>query len=201
MLSVNTHAFDGTNGALTRASLRSWRGTGGRRTKTTRTHETMDGRSSLPRYEYTGARAMVMLHEHYLRECVATWKRAKAAGLKLPESADPAYASLETLLAHILRAAREYMTWMCEVLELPDPVIRPAPEADTVAADADGFVDHLAERWRAPLTGVPPERFETPEYRARWGTRYCLDAMLEHAVMHPLRHEFQLRRLLDGDRE
>ena len=39
----------------------------------------------------------------------------------LPKTDDPAYESLDTLLHHVFRAARGYMTWMCEVLELPDP--------------------------------------------------------------------------------
>jgi uncharacterized damage-inducible protein DinB len=163
---------------------------------TIRTHETMNMQSSLPEYEYTGARAMVLLHEHYLREFVATWKLAKAAGVVLPATTDPSYVSLEAVLAHVCRAARGYMTWMCEVLELPDPGIRPAPTADTVEADVDEFVEHLLERWRAPLASVPEDRFEHPEFESRWKTKYCIDAMLEHAVMHPLRHEFQLAQLM-----
>ncbi len=90
------------------------------------------------------------------------------------------------------------MTWMCEVLELARPGDPARPEADTVAAEADGFVEHLLERWRAPLADVPQERFEDREYPARWKTLYCVDAMMEHAVMHPLRHEFQLRQLLEA---
>lgn len=40
---------------------------------------------------------------------------------------------------------------------------------------------------------------ETPEYPSRWKTLYCVDAMLEHAVMHPIRHAFQLEELM-GER-
>jgi hypothetical protein len=40
------------------------------------------------------------------------------------------------------------------------------------------------------------DRLETPEYPSRWQTRYCIDAMLEHAVMHPIRHAFQLEELM-----
>ena len=43
---------------------------------------------------------------------------------------------------------------------------------------------------------VSNERLETPEYPSRWQTRYCIDAMLEHAVMHPIRHAFQLYELI-----
>jgi hypothetical protein len=50
--------------------------------------------------------------------------------------------------------------------------------------------------WREPLRAVGGEHFDRPEYASSWGTLYCIDAMLEHAVMHPLRHRFQLEELL-----
>jgi hypothetical protein len=52
------------------------------------------------------------------------------------------------------------------------------------------------ERWREPLQDVPDERLESPEYPSRWKTLYSIDAMMEHAVMHPIRHAFQLNELM-----
>jgi hypothetical protein len=141
---------------------------------------------------------LVELHEEYLADCVRVWHEARAAGLALPQTTDPDYQSLETLMRHVLRAARGYMTWMCAVLDLPDPGIEAAPEVDRIAVDADEYVLHLNEKWRAPLAAVPEERFNAPEYRSRWDVLYCVDAMLEHAVMHPIRHAYQLRRLLEA---
>jgi len=46
------------------------------------------------------------------------------------------------------------------------------------------------------LREVPNDKLETPEYPSQWQTRYCIDSMLEHAVMHPIRHAFQLEELL-----
>jgi uncharacterized damage-inducible protein DinB len=153
---------------------------------------------TMPSYEYQGARVLVLLHEEYLAECVRVWREARAAGLALPQTTDPDYQSLETLMRHVLRAARGYMTWMCGVLELPDPGIETAPEVDVIAEGASEYVRHLSEKWRTPLAAVPEERFNTPEYPSRWGVLYCVDAMLEHAVMHPIRHAYQLRRLLEA---
>ena len=48
------------------------------------------------------------------------------------------------------------------------------------------------------ILDVPDDKLESPEYASEWQTRYCIDAMLEHAVMHPIRHRFQLDELL-GD--
>lgn len=149
-------------------------------------------------YRSRAVRAMVLLHEEQLRRFLSMWRRALAASVSLPATADPAYASLEALGHHVLRAARGYMVWMCEMLELPDPGIRPAPDAATIVGEADEYLEHVLERWRAPLCEVSSEQLETPEYPSRWGTLYCIDAMLEHAVMHPIRHAFQLEELMKG---
>jgi len=139
---------------------------------------------------------MVLLHEEHLRRFVNTWKLALAASVSLPPTDDPAYASLGALGRHVLGAAGGYMVWICEVLTLPDPGIRSAPDAAAMVRDADDYMEHVLERWRAPLLEVSDERLETPEYPSRWKTRYCIDAMLEHAVMHPIRHAFQLDELI-----
>ena len=143
-------------------------------------------------------RALVLLHEEHLRRFVHTWRRALAAAVSLPASDDPAYASLGALGEHVLGAARHYMVWMCEVLELPDPRIRPAPDPVAIVHDAENYMEHVLERWRAPLSDVPNEQLETPDYPSEWQSRYCIDAMLEHAVMHPIRHAFQLEELMKG---
>ncbi len=132
-----------------------------------------------------------------MRSFVTTWRRAKQSGIKLPVTDDLDYVSLEALLRHALSAARGYMVWMCEKLGLDDPRIDAVPATDEVEVQADAYLDHLLERWRLPLAGVAEERFDRPVYPSRWGVDYCIDAMLEHAVMHPIRHTFQLEELLE----
>lgn len=149
----------------------------------------------LSNYKYRGARAMVLLHEKQMRECLETWKKAKDLNISLPATEDADYQSLETLMVHILRAARGYMVWMCKQLELPDPEINPAPAPEKVEAEADSYLNHVLECWRSPLAELEEARFNK-EYKSNWGVIYCIDAMLEHAVMHPIRHKFQLEELM-----
>jgi hypothetical protein len=83
------------------------------------------------------------------------------------------------------------------MLRLPDPGVRPAPDAIAIDRDADSYMEHVLERWGAEaLREISDEQLETPEYPSRWRTRYCIDSMLEHAVMHPIRHAFQLEELI-----
>ncbi len=155
----------------------------------------------LPDFSYRGARALVVLHELYLEEFVEAWQDAKAQGVMLPEVDDPDYASLETLLHHVLRAARGYMTWICEKLELPDPDIRKTPSVDVIEEEVDDYLEHILDRWRLPLAAIEEAKFHEPTYKSRWEVDYCIDAMLEHAVMHPIRHIFQLEELMEEDEE
>lgn len=148
-------------------------------------------------YRYRGARALVLLHEKEMRALLPVWKRAKAAAVRLPATGDSDYASLDSLLHHALRAARGYMTWLCEKLGLPDPGIEPPPEAARVEREAEQYVEHLLARWRTPLAEVEEARFGAT-HKTRWGEDMSCEGMLEHAVMHPIRHRFQLEELMEA---
>lgn len=150
----------------------------------------------LSHYESRGARALVLLHEKHLRQCLEVWEQAKAADTELPETDDENYASLKTLLRHILDAAGDYMVGICRDLGLPDPEIKLAPSIDVIEVEADSYLEHVLERWRLPLAEVTDERLEPPPELYEPGMPYWIDAMLEHAVMHPIRHEFQLKELM-----
>jgi uncharacterized damage-inducible protein DinB len=155
--------------------------------------------NELAGYRYRAARALVLLHEREMMEFLSVWRRAKAADVRLPQTTDPDYASLEALLSHPLRSARGYLTWLCEKLGLPDPGIDPSPESDRVAKEADRYLEHLLARWRLPLAGVEEARFRGT-YKTRWGEDMSPGGMLEHAVLHPIRHRFQLEELLESQR-
>jgi uncharacterized damage-inducible protein DinB len=157
----------------------------------------MPTRHLLPDYQYRGARAMVLQHEQFMAEFLAVWREARTRNLSLPVTPDEDYQSLEHLLFHVLRAARGYMTWMCEVLGLPDPQIDPPPPVAEVEAGAERYLEYLLARWREPLKGITEEQASRPEYPSRWGMLYSVDSMLEHAVNHPQRHAFQLRELME----
>ena len=144
-------------------------------------------------------RALVILHEREMHRFYATWRDAHRASIALPDTPDPNYASLETLLGHVLGAARGYVVWMTARLELPDPGIEPAPESAAIVEQAESYLEHLLERWPDALRDVPDDRLEDVTYPV-WGVEYSIDAMLEHAVMHPMRHAFQLEELMEQQR-
>jgi hypothetical protein len=146
-------------------------------------------------YRYRGARALVLLHERELRAFVATWRRAVAWGVTMPPTDDPDCASADAMARHVLNAAGRYMIWLTGKLGLPDPGIAEAPPVEEIEEHADAYLEHVLDRWRAPLRDVFPERF-VETHVSNWGEDFTLESMLEHAVVHPMRHALQLEELM-----
>ncbi|MCB9357470.1 MAG: hypothetical protein H6505_02765 [Calditrichaeota bacterium] len=151
--------------------------------------------AELDHYKFRGARACVLMHEQFMQDFLDIWWAAKSAEITLPATSDEDYKSLDHVLRHVLRASRGYMTWMCEKLELPDPGIRDVPAVEEIEESCDEYLEHLLEKWREPLANVPEDKFNAV-HKTRWGVDLPIEGMLEHAVMHPLRHAFQMEELL-----
>ena len=147
-------------------------------------------------YRYRGAGVLTYLQEKRMRSFLPVWKQAKEINVKLPETTDPNFRSLETLLFHVFRASSEYIKWICEKLYLPDPGIDSPPALEVIELRADSYLEYLLKKWRDPLKELDEKVFYDKAYLAGWGVEYCIDAMLEHAVMHPVRHEIQLSNLI-----
>ncbi len=151
---------------------------------------------SLPKFQYNGARTLIILHDKNIRSFFNIWMKAKILTIALPITDDKDYVSLEALLRHVLRSSGGYITWICEQLELPNPHITKPPELNTIEKEGSEYIEYLLSKWRTPLIEIEEGYFHSPSYKSRWGADYCIEAMLEHAVMHPLRHEFQLAELI-----
>lgn len=152
--------------------------------------------NNFQKYKYSGARSLVLLHEKHLRLFVEIWKEANSLNISLPKTDDKDYESLSTLLRHVLRSAGNYMNWICDKLELPNPKINSVPDLEIIQYEAEQYLNHVLEKWRLPLSEIEEKKFHSPTYTSNWGVSYCIDAMLEHAVMHPIRHEFQLKKII-----
>ncbi|MFK7603723.1 hypothetical protein ACI3L1_16080 [Deinococcus sp. SM5_A1] len=150
----------------------------------------------LSHYRSRAARALVLLHDEKIRDFLEVWQRARAANLCLPAISGAHYQSLEHLLWHVLNSSGTYMVRMCAHLDLPDPQPEPMPDIDNLEAQVGAYLDRLLSWWRVPLAGVIDAGMEPETYTP--GMHYWIDAMLEHAVMHPVRHSFQLRELLEA---
>ena len=105
---------------------------------------------------------------------------------------------MTALLAHVLGCSARYLNWICARLDLPDRVLDDRPAIEGLAGRAEEYLELVLEAWSEPLAGLTEERAYAPAFVSSWGTLYCIDAMLEHAVMHPIRHTRQLQRLMSA---
>lgn len=154
---------------------------------------------ALADFQYRGARALVILHERALREFFEVYSDFRRAGLPLPVTADPAYVSLPLLLRHVLGAARGYLSWTCKQLAWPPLDLEVPPPAEQFEPEAAVYLEAVLAEWRTRLAPITEHDCESTAYPSNWKIPYCIDAMLEHAVMHPIRHTFQLRELLGAN--
>jgi uncharacterized damage-inducible protein DinB len=150
-------------------------------------------------WTYRGVRALVILHERELRRFVETWKKAKAEDVGLENTGYEPGTTLDGILAHVMHWARDYVVWSCEKLRLDGPLCPPVPDEEQLAREVDDYMQHVLEWWKKPFRNLPEDAFSEPQYRTRWGSVYPVEALLEHAVVHPMRHRLQLEELMDAD--
>jgi hypothetical protein len=141
-------------------------------------------------------RSCVELHEFELRRFHDAWRAFRVSGIALPETQDPNYASPDHLGGHVLRAARNYLTWIGECVGRPVTDVDLDNDTVSVAAKAERFLEDVLAAWRRHLPALEDADLETQGYRSRWGEPYTIEQMLEHAVVHPMRHRRQLERLM-----
>jgi hypothetical protein len=153
-------------------------------------------------FKSRGVRALVHLQMLEMNELFLVWKKAKRAAVKLPKTDDPAYQSLDLLMRHPLRSCRGYLTWLCEVLKRPDPGVPDPPEAEKVAAQGAAYLEVLAKAWEKHMAWMPASVLDSFDvYKSRWGALMTVEAMFEHALVHPMRHRFQLEELIARKRK
>lgn len=148
-------------------------------------------------YQSRAVRSMVELHDAELRSFVATWKRFKASGKPMPEAhGDPDYESAERLVTHVQGAARGYLTWIREVLGDPITDLEIVRDPAIVVPRLDAYMEETLAAWPRHLARLTDEQLAPDQHKSRWGEMFTVDQMLEHAVIHPMRHRIQLERIL-----
>ena len=144
-------------------------------------------------------RSLVQLHDRELRSFLATWRRFVAAGLPMPEArGDADYESPERLVAHVQASARSYLLWIGEVLAEPYPDLELIRDPAVIVPRLDAFMEETLAGWERHLAPLEDGQLGPSLYLCRWGEPYMIDQMLEHAVVHPMRHRIQLERIMAG---
>jgi len=95
-------------------------------------------------YRSRAVRSLVELHEREMRSFLATWSRYAASDLPMPEAhGDEAYENRERLLAHVLMAARGYLTRIGEWVGRPVTDVDATTDPYEVAGRAREFIEEV----------------------------------------------------------
>ena len=145
-------------------------------------------------------RSLVELHAIELRRFLEIWSRFRSSGKPMPDArGDDAYESPERLAAHVQSAARGYIIWMAEMLGRPIREIQRAKTWQEVWEDFDGFTEQTLAAWEKHGALITDEELSPAQsFQSRWGDPYGIEQMLEHAVVHPMRHRIQLERAMSA---
>lgn len=144
-------------------------------------------------------RSLVELHEREMQSFHEAWKRFVAADLPMPEAhGDESYASRERLAGHVLMAARGYLVRIGEWVGRPVNDVDASQDAAEIAARFAAFEGGVLAAYRRHLAELTDPELEPQTHRTRQGDLMSVEQLLEHAVVHPMRHRIQLERLLEG---
>lgn len=142
-------------------------------------------------------RSLTELHEHELTAFATTWQRFAASGKPLPDArGDANFESPEKLVSHVHAAARSYLLWIWEKLERPIEGLPLVRDPAIIVPRLDAFMAETLDSWRRHLAPLEDEQLSPKQYLSRWGEPHTIEQMLEHAVVHPMRHRIQLERIL-----
>ena len=149
-------------------------------------------------FRSNAVRSLVELHEIEINRFYEVWEAFRASGTPLPETSDPSYKSPNHLGGHVFRAARNYLTWIGECVNRPVTDVDTDADPVSIARKGRAFVDEVLAAWRRHLALLEDREMTSATRKSRWGEDYNIEQMLEHAVVHPMRHRIQLERLMSA---
>lgn len=113
-----------------------------------------------------------------------------------PNTEDPDCRSIQTVMQHVVRAGYGYATYILRQYQ-PDAEFRGTPHLPTVQEARDAAQEMMAFT-RKVLTEHPDLVWEEYENErkmlVRWGQRYDNEQLMEHAIVHILRHRRQIEK-------
>ena len=112
------------------------------------------------------------------------------------ETEDEACRSIQTIMSHVVRAGYGYANYIREQFSISSEPIEHKQIAHHQVGDE---IDKMLAYTAATLDGkweLSDDEICEVKINSRWGVIYNLEQMLEHAIVHILRHRRQIERFL-----
>lgn len=129
--------------------------------------------------------------------CMVVEATSMDAWVEERESADPDCRSLHAIASHAVLAARGYASYIRGVRKMEPSDLRlnfvpPMTPADIRGALREAM--HLTENSLEGWYDASDEEVVSHKFQVRWGPTYDPEMILEHAIVHLLRHRRQFER-------
>lgn len=104
--------------------------------------------------------------------------------------------SIQIIMNHVVRAGYGYSKYIRDALSMPaEPVEdKQIPQAE-IGGEIDKMIAYTVEifdgRWQ-----MTDDELENVYFKTRWEVTYNIDQLLEHAIVHILRHRRQIEKFL-----
>jgi hypothetical protein len=108
--------------------------------------------------------------------------------------------SIQTVSRHVIRSGYRYAAYVLEALEIPFDI----PDADKMAIEnVEHAIAETSNMFHFTITRLYDSNRDLVDsnlgnirFMARWGGEYSIEQMLEHAIVHILRHRRQISRFI-----
>lgn len=131
-----------------------------------------------------------------LSSLIATLDEEAFSKVRDAAAPDPDCRSIQTVTRHVVRSGFAYANYIRKEFSIQSQLEEPPLSS---AAEAGGELRRMLQYMSATLEGrwqmSEPEVFAT-RIESRWGQLYDLEQLLEHAIVHVLRHRRQIERFL-----
>ena len=112
-------------------------------------------------------------------------------------TADPHCRSVQTIVNHVIGSGYGYADYIRQAFSVPSgrPVLQLLARSlslDQIKHMLAYTAETLEGRWE-----YSDEQVSAVRINSRWGVQYDMEQMLEHAIVHVLRHRRQIERFLE----
>jgi len=115
------------------------------------------------------------------------------------ETEDESCRSVQTIMLHVVRAGYGYSNYLREVFSIPREDVSSEPFAHGETAKQIekmlGYtIETLEGRWE-----LSDDEIAAAQIKTRWGATYDIEGLLEHAIVHILRHRRQIEKFASNE--
>lgn len=156
-------------------------------------------KNSLEDYREGAIGALLDEHEKAISEYLELLERVNQEEfVKIVDSdtEDDDCRSFQTISNHVVNAGYGYCSYIRNQFEGPTDRVRvDVNDVTKVRSQLKDMFEYMVQTL-TPLRNITDEKLNTNIITSPWGQKYDLEEMLEHSIVHILRHRRQLEKFL-----